>query len=50
VAQVFEASERVGSRVWTLRGFFPGQVAEQGAELIDTTLRGLAGAYAWGTS
>jgi monoamine oxidase len=46
--QVFEAGERVGGRVWTLRGFFPGQVAERGAELIDTThstLRGLAGAY-----
>ncbi|MGL6113321.1 MAG: flavin monoamine oxidase family protein, partial [Rubrivivax sp.] len=45
---VFEAGERVGGRVWTLRDFFPGQVAERGAELIDTThstLRGLAGAY-----
>lgn len=45
---VFEAGDRVGGRVWTLRGFFPGQVAERGAELIDTThstLRGLAGAY-----
>jgi monoamine oxidase len=46
--QVFEASDRVGGRVWTLRGFFPGQVAERGGELIDTThstLRGLANAY-----
>lgn len=46
--QVFEAGDRVGGRVWTLRGVFPGQVAERGAELIDTThstLRGLAGAY-----
>lgn len=45
---VFEAGDRVGGRVWTLRGYFPGQVAERGAELIDTThstLRGLAGAY-----
>jgi monoamine oxidase len=45
---VFEAGDRVGGRVWSLRGFFPGQVAERGAELIDTshtTLRGLAGAY-----
>lgn len=45
---VFEAGDRVGGRVWTLRGLFPGQVAERGAELIDTThstLRGLAGAY-----
>ncbi len=45
---VFEAGNRVGGRVWSLRGVFPGQVAERGAELIDTThstLRGLAGAY-----
>ena len=45
---VFDAGDRVGGRVWTLRGVFPGQVAERGAELIDTThstLRGLAGAY-----
>jgi monoamine oxidase len=47
-ARVFEAAERVGGRVQSLRGVFPGQVAERGAELIDTThvtLRGLAGAY-----
>src|SRR5512134_1225398 len=46
--RVFEAGDRVGGRVWTLRGFFPGQVAERGGELIDTahtTLRGLANAY-----
>jgi monoamine oxidase len=46
--QVFEAGDRVGGRVWSLRGFFPGQVAERGGELIDTThstLRGLANAY-----
>jgi monoamine oxidase len=46
--QAFEAGDRVGGRVWSLRGFFPGQVAERGAELIDTThstLRGLVGAY-----
>lgn len=45
---VFEAGDRVGGRVWTLRGFFAGQVAERGAELIDTThstLRGLANAF-----
>jgi monoamine oxidase len=43
---VYEAGDRVGGRVWSLRGVFPGQVAERGAELIDTThstLRGLAG-------
>lgn len=45
---MFEADTRVGGRVWSLRGFFPGQVAERGGELIDTThvtLRGLAKAY-----
>jgi len=45
---VFEASDRVGGRVWSLRNVFPGQVAERGAELIDTThttLRGLAVAF-----
>jgi monoamine oxidase len=44
-AQVYEAGERVGGRVASLRGVFPGQVAERGAELIDTThvtLRNLA--------
>jgi monoamine oxidase len=48
-SHIYEASARVGGRVHSLRGFFPGQVAELGAELIDTThvtLRGLAGAYA----
>ena len=45
---VFEAGSRVGGRVHSLRGYFPGQVAERGAELIDTThstLRGLVTAY-----
>lgn len=44
-ATVFEADSRVGGRVWSLRGHFPGQVAERGGELIDTThttVRGLA--------
>lgn len=36
-AQVYEAGERSGGRVASLRGLFPGQVAERGAELIDTT-------------
>ncbi len=43
--RVFDADTRVGGRVWSLRGFFPGQVAERGGELIDTshhTLRRLA--------
>jgi monoamine oxidase len=47
-AQVYEAGHRVGGRVWSLRGTFAGQVAERGAELIDTThstVRGLANAF-----
>ncbi len=35
-ATVYEASDRVGGRVWTARGGFPGLVAEHGGELIDT--------------
>ena len=36
VAQVFEASDRVGGRCWTLRGAFAdGQIVEHGGELID---------------
>ena len=45
---VFEAGSRVGGRVWSLRNVFPGQIAERGGELIDTThstVRGLANAY-----
>lgn len=33
---VYEAQERVGGRMLSLRGHFPGQVCELGAELIDT--------------
>lgn len=46
--EVYEAGTAVGGRVASLRGVFPGQVAERGAELIDTThstVRGLATAY-----
>ena len=35
-ASVYEAAARTGGRCWTLRGYFPGQVAERGGELIDT--------------
>ena len=42
-ARVFEAGSRVGGRCWSLRGFFPGQVAERGGELIDTTHTGMRG-------
>jgi monoamine oxidase len=35
--RVLEAQDRVGGRMYSLRGFFPeGQVAELGGELIDT--------------
>jgi monoamine oxidase len=48
VASVYEASDRVGGRCWSLRGFFPGQVAERGGELIDNlhkTMLGYANAF-----
>ena len=47
-ASVYEAGDRVGGRCWSLRNFFPGQVAERGGEFIDTThttLRGYANAF-----
>lgn len=36
-AQVFEASDRVGGRIASLRGVFPGQVVERGAEFIGSS-------------
>lgn len=45
---LYEAGDRVGGRQWSLRGVFPGQVAERGGELIDTghtTMRGLVNAF-----
>jgi monoamine oxidase len=45
-AKLYEASDRVGGRCWTLRGAFgEGQIAERGGELIDqghTAIRQLA--------
>jgi monoamine oxidase len=45
-ATVYEASDRVGGRCWTIRGVFAeGQLAEHGGELIDqghTAIRQLA--------
>jgi monoamine oxidase len=35
-ATVYEAGTRTGGRCWSLRGSFPGQVAERGGEFIDT--------------
>lgn len=34
-ASIYEAETRTGGRCWSLRSFFPGQVAERGGELID---------------
>ena len=34
-ATLYDASDRVGGRCWSLRNFFPGQVAERGGEYID---------------
>jgi monoamine oxidase len=34
-ATLYEASDRVGGRCFSLRDFFPGQVAERGGEFID---------------
>ena len=35
-AQVYEASDRLGGRCWTIRGAFAdGQIGEHGGELID---------------
>ena len=48
VASVYEASDRVGGRCYSLRNFFPGQVAERGGELIDNlhkTMIGYANAF-----
>jgi monoamine oxidase len=45
VATLYEASDRVGGRCWTIRDGFNGQIAEHGGELIDqghTAIRQLA--------
>lgn len=36
IATVYEASDRLGGRCWSNTTTFPGQVAENGGELIDT--------------
>ena len=46
-ARIYEARNRVGGRCWSLRGFFPGQVAERGAEFIGTSHHAVLG-YARG--
>jgi monoamine oxidase len=42
-ATLFDAASRVGGRCWSLRDFFPGQVAERGGEFIDTPHKILLG-------
>lgn len=47
-ATIYEATDRVGGRQHSLRGRFPGQVAELGGELIDNlhkTMLGYARAF-----
>jgi monoamine oxidase len=34
-ATLYDANTRTGGRCWSLRDFFPGQVAERGGEFID---------------
>src|SRR5262245_19434823 len=48
LATVYDANSRTGGRCYSLRGFFPGQVAERGGELIDNlhkTMLGYANAF-----
>lgn len=42
-ATIYEASSRAGGRCWSLDGFFPGQTAERGGELIDTAHKTMIG-------
>lgn len=44
-ATLHDANTRLGGRIWSLSGLFPGQVIERGGELIDTphkTMQGYA--------
>jgi monoamine oxidase len=48
LSDVYESSDRVGGRCWTIRGAFGGQIAEHGGELIDqghTQIRQLAQSF-----
>jgi monoamine oxidase len=42
-AKLYDAASRVGGRCWSLRDFFPGQVAERGGEFIDTPHKTMLG-------
>ena len=50
--RLFEASDRLGGRVWTLRGFLAGgQVSEHGGEFVSSehsAMRGLARKFGLG--
>jgi len=42
-ASVYDAATRAGGRCWSLHGYFPGQVAERGGELIDNLHKTMLG-------
>jgi len=42
-ASLYDASSRIGGRQFSLRGMFPGQVAERGGELIDNLHKTMLG-------
>lgn len=42
-ATLYDASNRVGGRCYSLGGFFPGQVAERGGEFIDNLHKTMIG-------
>lgn len=42
-ASLYDADTRAGGRCWSLRGYFPGQVAERGGELIDNLHKTMLG-------
>lgn len=40
---LYDANDRVGGRCYSLRGYFPGQVAERGGEFLDNLHKTLLG-------
>lgn len=43
VPTLYDSASRTGGRQWSLRGHFPGQVAERGGELIDNLHKTMLG-------
>ncbi|MFO0675746.1 MAG: FAD-dependent oxidoreductase [Polyangiaceae bacterium] len=43
IATLHDANDRVGGRIWSMGGLFPGQTIERGAELIDTPHKTMIG-------